>query len=646
MEMMEKKESQMYQTSIKVSVIILFYNGENWLDSCLQSLDNQTLSDDEYEIILVDNGGTTPGISKYENKKNTRLLHFPENYGFAGGNNKALPEARGEYVFLLNQDAIIHPDCLNKMLEAFRNNSDAAVIAANMQMVLSNDLTSMNEDVKTVGYYKTNSFGYSSYCNTVMEREMLLVNFVSGNGLGFRKAVINGLGGYLFDSGLGSYMEDLDLSLRLEKAGIQMFVCTEAVVYHFRDEIFSDNALEMLGKLIHVSGNRLIVHFNNFKRADFLKKLPLLILGIPLKVARFDEEDRLHILKVLIAFAVLPVIFLYFLLRLIAAGEERTAEMDSVIDKPNSVKKSRRYLQCLMFLLFFVIAVVFLSGQDWQGIYQAVHNVKPSVIILLIGLTVFAHIIRTLRTQFVFFKQGYKTRFREMFAINLTSQFSGVMTPAGVGTFVAAPLLKLCFKIPLAFSSFFVVVDRVFGIYFMIFFAGLGMIGYLTGLDNSYMIFLPILFFTSWLFFYALNLSDKSIHRFGVPPYGGELLNLLGNDIMIQIVMLISKSVYFGTIIFQYIIIADALNIPIGIVNAWMIISISFLAGIVSMIPMGLVSRDASLLVLSSLAGVPASTGLIIIVLMRAVTSIPTAVLGSLSGIWLGKLRNRNNDQN
>ncbi len=68
-----------------------------------------------------------------------------------------------------------------------------------------------------------------------------------------------------------------------------------------------------------------------------------------------------------------------------------------------------------------------------------------------------------------------------------------------------------------------------------------------------------------------------------------------------------------------------------------MIISVSFFAGIISMIPMGLVSRDASIIALSSYAGVPANVGLIIILLMRAVTSVPTAILGTGCGSWLWK---------
>ena len=88
----------MPSSKIKLSVIVLLYNGDQWIDSCVRSLENQTLSRDLYEIILVDNGGSTPAVDRYKGKDLTEVICFSENYGFAGGNNKALEHAGGEIV--------------------------------------------------------------------------------------------------------------------------------------------------------------------------------------------------------------------------------------------------------------------------------------------------------------------------------------------------------------------------------------------------------------------------------------------------------------------------------------------------------------------------------------------------------------------
>jgi len=68
-----------------------------------------------------------------------------------------------------------------------------------------------------------------------------------------------------------------------------------------------------------------------------------------------------------------------------------------------------------------------------------------------------------------------------------------------------------------------------------------------------------------------------------------------------------------------------------------MIISLSFMLGTVSMIPMGLISRDAAIIALSSQAGIPAADGLMIVLLLRVISSVPTVALGMVCGLWSGK---------
>ena len=124
---------------IQLSVIILFYYGERWIDTCLASLENQTLGRNCYELILVDNGGSTPSVEKHTGKPNTKVLRFEKNFGFAGGNNRALPHAAAEIVLLMNQDVIVHTMCLEELLSAFNQNPQAGVICANMLMVSQKD---------------------------------------------------------------------------------------------------------------------------------------------------------------------------------------------------------------------------------------------------------------------------------------------------------------------------------------------------------------------------------------------------------------------------------------------------------------------------------------------------------------------------
>jgi GT2 family glycosyltransferase len=303
--------------NIKLSVIVLFYFGERWVKTCIDSLENQSMSRASYEIILVDNGGSTPSTGNYSGLPNTKVLTYPQNLGFAGGNNRALSHAEGELVLLMNQDVMIHHSCLHELVSAFDRYPRAGVVSANMLMVSQNDRVSQDGPLPEItGQYKLTRLGYAQYLTRQSTNDLIAVDFVSGNALCFRKRILKDAGNFLFDARLGSYAEDLDFSLRLQQTAWDMLVHPRAVVYHYRDDAFAGQPLQQLKKLFHVSSNRLVVYYNNLPLAVFLLKLPALILGIPFKVARPDGARGFKLLHFLVALVCAPVIVAYFGLKL------------------------------------------------------------------------------------------------------------------------------------------------------------------------------------------------------------------------------------------------------------------------------------------------------------------------------------------
>ncbi|UCH20409.1 MAG: glycosyltransferase, partial [Deltaproteobacteria bacterium] len=173
---------------IQLSVVVLFYHGETWIQNCIQSLENQSLARNKYEIIMVDNGGSTPSVAKYSEQPNIKVLHFPENFGFADGNNKALDHAEGDFILLMNQDVVVHFNCLEELISAFESHPQAGVISANMLMVSSKDHIDRYARIhKTVGRYKLTRLGYASYFTEEKAQEIIPVAFVSGNAMCFRR---------------------------------------------------------------------------------------------------------------------------------------------------------------------------------------------------------------------------------------------------------------------------------------------------------------------------------------------------------------------------------------------------------------------------------------------------------------------------
>jgi len=100
--------------SISISVVVLNYNGAKWIEKCISSVLTQTLAD--IELIVADNL-STDGSDKTADrilagKPNALFIQHGQNLGYCEGNNRAAWKARGKYIFLLNNDAWLEPDCL------------------------------------------------------------------------------------------------------------------------------------------------------------------------------------------------------------------------------------------------------------------------------------------------------------------------------------------------------------------------------------------------------------------------------------------------------------------------------------------------------------------------------------------------------
>lgn len=103
---------------MKIYVIIVTYNGMKWIDWCLQSLRQST---SPLIPVVIDNG-STDGLREYVPTHFPEVIWMPQdqNLGFGQGNNIGMEYALrhgADYVLLLNQDAALHPDAVERMLE-------------------------------------------------------------------------------------------------------------------------------------------------------------------------------------------------------------------------------------------------------------------------------------------------------------------------------------------------------------------------------------------------------------------------------------------------------------------------------------------------------------------------------------------------
>lgn len=110
---------------MRLSIIVPVYNVEQWLNRCLDSLYKQELSEEEFEVILVNDGSTDSSLSMAEifasHHSNVRIINR-ENGGLSVARNTGLEYAQGCYIWFVDSDDFIEPKSIKPILEYAENN--------------------------------------------------------------------------------------------------------------------------------------------------------------------------------------------------------------------------------------------------------------------------------------------------------------------------------------------------------------------------------------------------------------------------------------------------------------------------------------------------------------------------------------------
>ena len=117
---------------MKLSIVIVNYNVEHFLEQCLYSVE-KAISGLDAEVWVVDNNSVDSSLAMLAEKFPwVKCIANPENIGFSRANNQAIRQANGEYVLLLNPDTIIENDTLSKSLAFMDEHPDAGGLGVKM----------------------------------------------------------------------------------------------------------------------------------------------------------------------------------------------------------------------------------------------------------------------------------------------------------------------------------------------------------------------------------------------------------------------------------------------------------------------------------------------------------------------------------
>jgi GT2 family glycosyltransferase len=230
---------------LKISVIIVNYNVEFFLEQCLNSC-IKALQKTAGEIIVVDNNSIDNSVQMMHEKfPHIQLFANKENLGFSRANNLGIQSAKGEYILLLNPDTVVEENTFKIAVDFMDKHPEAGGLGVRMLDGKGFFLPESKRGLPTpsVAFYKiiglsklfpkSRKFGryHLGYLNEFETHE---IEILSGAFMFIRKTALDKVG--LLDEQFFMYGEDIDLSYRILLGGYKNYYLPSTRIIHYKGE--------------------------------------------------------------------------------------------------------------------------------------------------------------------------------------------------------------------------------------------------------------------------------------------------------------------------------------------------------------------------------------------------------------------------
>ncbi|MBI1785812.1 glycosyltransferase family 2 protein [Candidatus Sumerlaeota bacterium] len=230
-------------------IVIVLYNSAEWIARCLEAI--AKCRRENLRVVVVDNASTdNAGQIVMREYPWARLVTSPFNRGFAGGNNWGVANAPAtenpaDYIFLVNPDVELYPDCLDQLARAFAENPALGV--AGCKIYYPDGVTIQHVG----GGLRANGLSYhlgEGEQDRGQYRGLMPCDYVQGAALAVRRNVWEQLHGF-DDAFFPAYYEEADFCKRARDTGWEVATVCDARVIHHQDpkqQVQSRNFLRML----------------------------------------------------------------------------------------------------------------------------------------------------------------------------------------------------------------------------------------------------------------------------------------------------------------------------------------------------------------------------------------------------------------
>lgn len=230
---------------MQLSVVILNYNVEHFLEVCIKSVQD-ALKNIDGEIIVVDNASSDGSKEMMQAIfPEVSYLYLEQNTGFPKGNNIGVEKAKGKYICILNPDTIVSEDTFEILLNEYHHLENPGILGCKLIDGSGQFLAESKRSVptpwvaftKVVGLYKIfpkSTWFNRYYAQDIPENKKGKVDILVGAFMILEKEHYLKVGG--FDEGCFMYSDDIDLSYLILKENHNNYYIPSTSIIHFKGE--------------------------------------------------------------------------------------------------------------------------------------------------------------------------------------------------------------------------------------------------------------------------------------------------------------------------------------------------------------------------------------------------------------------------
>lgn len=290
---------------MKLSIIIVNYNVERFLEQCLHSV-YRALQGIEAEVFVVDNASVDGSVAMVQERfPQVKLLINQENVGFSKANNQAIEQSTGEYVLLLNPDTVVEENTFRQCLQHMELHPECGGLGVYMVDGKGRFLPESKRGLPTpaAAFFKISGlyrfFPHSPrinryYMGQLDPKENGEIEILAGAFMWMRKKALNEVG--LLDETFFMYGEDIDLSYRILQGGYTNRYLADARIIHYKGESTKKGSLNYVYVFYQAMAIFARKHFQSGSMRLFLAIIQLAI-GLRASLSVFKRLlDKGHLI--------------------------------------------------------------------------------------------------------------------------------------------------------------------------------------------------------------------------------------------------------------------------------------------------------------------------------------------------------------